>query len=71
MDMCKEANGITKGDTGGKLALGCTVKPLESGDTCGSTFISIEPGSHTNHINCGSNAKMLQMRFDDLIRVPS
>jgi hypothetical protein len=39
------------------------VKPLESGDTCGSAFISIEPGYHTNHINGGSNAKMLQMRF--------
>jgi len=39
------------------------VKPLESGDASGSAFISIEPYSHTNHVNRGSNAKMLQMRF--------
>src|SRR5713101_591114 len=43
--------------------LSCMVKPLESRDVCRSEFIPIEPCHHTYHINRGSNAKMLQVRF--------
>jgi hypothetical protein len=39
------------------------VQPLESGDACGSAFISIEPSHRTHYIDRGGNAKMLQMRF--------
>ena len=39
------------------------VQPLESGDACGSAFISIEPSHRTHDIDRGGNTKMLQMRF--------
>src|SRR5437660_1738088 len=43
--------------------LSCMVQPLESGDACGSAFISIEPSHRTHDIDRGGNTKMLQMRF--------
>jgi hypothetical protein len=51
--------------------LSCQVKPLESRDACGGEFIPIKPCHRTHQIHRRSNPKMVHVRFDDLIRVPS